>query len=243
MSETVELVLVRHGESVRNYACDLAREGQASMLEIQMREEQDEATWPLTELGHEQAARAGNWIRDVLGNDFQAAYVSTFLRARQTAEGLGLGLNWQPDERIREREWGDYEAAGFPKYTVHDYLTDLAICAQPGWKSPYPGAESVWDMVPRVTDFLRTALTATKDGCIIAVSHGGTIRSMQMVLEHIHPGEKLAPDRRLSNCCVVMYRLSNIDLDRMSWTGDVRTAHPALPDVPETAWEPLGGSS
>lgn len=239
MSGPIELVLVRHGESVRNYSCDLAREGDEDLLIRQMQDEQDEAAWPLTNVGHQQAEEAGKWIRNTLGKEFDRAYVSTFLRAQQTAEGLGLGLPWQEDERIREREWGDYCAPGYPTYSVADYLADLKVCGELTWKSPYPGSESVRDMVPRVTSFLIDALTETSEGRIILVSHGGTIRSMQVVLEQIRPGDTLCPDRRLSNCCVVMYRLAAIDLQRMSWQGEVRTAHPALPGEPETEWQEI----
>jgi broad specificity phosphatase PhoE len=235
----VELVFVRHGESVRNLSCDLAREGRPEELERQMVEEQEEAAWPLTPLGHEQAIKAGAWLKANLPGDYQAAYVSPFRRARQTADDLGLGLDWIQDDRLREREWGEYTTPGTPEYTPEQYLADLAVCADLEWKTPYPDAESIMDLVPRVSDFLRDALRRTPSGRIIAVTHGGTIRALQVVLEQLHRGERLAPDRRLSNCCVVLYRIYDIDLERMEWKGEVRTAHPVLPGVPQTNWEPV----
>jgi phosphohistidine phosphatase SixA len=51
-----------------------------------MHEEQDEAVWPLTERGHEQAALAGKWIRENIGTTFDKAYVSPYIRTHQTAE-------------------------------------------------------------------------------------------------------------------------------------------------------------
>jgi len=243
LSGSVELILVRHGESIRNYSCDLAREGDRTMLERQMAEDQDEFGWPLTEFGKEQAAEAGAWIRKNLGGDFEASYVSPFIRARETAEGLGLGLEWQVDDRIQERAWGDYCAPGFEAYTVDKYIADLAVCSDLDWKSPYPGGESVRDLVPRVSSFVSSALKSNPTGRIIAVTHGGTIRAMQVVLEQIRPHESLCIDRRLSNCCVVMYRLKNVDLARMTWQGEVRTAHPALPGAPETAWQTISATA
>ncbi|WP_084179031.1 histidine phosphatase family protein [Fimbriimonas ginsengisoli] len=241
MSGPVEIVLVRHGESVRNLSCDMAREGDPTELVRQMREEQEESSWPLTELGRKQAALAGEWLRKNIEGGYDASYVSPFLRTRETAEGLGLeGLKWEIDDRLREREWGEYSTEGYKPYTSQQYLTDLALCANLDWKTEYPGAESILDMVPRVEAFLTDAMLKTPQGRIIAVTHGGTIRAIQTVLEHLTRGERLPPDRRLSNCCVVMYRLSDIDLAHTEWIGEVRTAHPALPDAPETPWEPLG---
>jgi broad specificity phosphatase PhoE len=206
-----------------------------------MREEQDEASWPLTETGHMQAGKTGNWINRHLGSSYDGAYVSPFLRTRQTADDLGLPVEWKVDDRIREREWGDYAAPGAPVYDVDQYLVDLARCSNLDWKTPFPGAESVLDMVPRVANFLRDSWLANPTGRIVAVTHGGTIRAFQTVLEQLCVGPN-CPDHRLSNCCVVMYHLEAIDIDRWSWTGQVRTAHPVLEGEPETAWEPVGST-
>lgn len=235
-----ELCLVRHGESVRNHASDLAHRGDTSLLARQMVEEQDEATWPLTERGHEQAGLAGNWIRANLGIDFDEAYVSPYVRTQQTADGLGLGLHWRTEERVREREWGDYSAPGFPPYSVQNYLADLSVCSDLTWKTAFPGAESVLDMVPRVQSFLGDALEETPIGRILVVTHGGTIRAFQSLLERLWLPGALGVDHRLSNCCIVMYRLVQVDLDRGEWIGEVRTAHPALPGAPETPWQAIG---
>lgn len=235
-----ELILVRHGESTHNYSCDLAREGDRALLERQLRDEQDEAPWPLTELGYAQARLAAEWIRRNLGTEFAAAYVSPFVRARETADELRLPVEWTVDDRLRERFWGDYCAEGFAPYTVDAYLSDLAVCANFTWKTPFPGGESILDVVPRVQAFLLQTLAAHAGERTIAVTHGGTIRALQYVLEHVQPGDKLCRDHRLSNCCIVMYRLDIRDLARLDWDGEFRTAHPALPNAPQTDWQPIG---
>jgi len=144
------------------------------------------------------------------------------------------------DDRIREREWGEYSTPGYPNYSPEEYLADLAKCSQLTWKSEYPGAESVLDLLPRVTDFFEDAIRQTPRGRIIAVTHGGTIRAFQTLLEELCAPGAACPDHRLSNCCVVMYRLECVDLEAMRWVGDVRTAHPVLPGDPETPWQPIG---
>lgn len=204
-----------------------------------MREEQDEAAWALTETGIAQAHETGEWIRQNLGSTFDAAYVSPFLRTRQTADGLGLDVTWQIDDRLREREWGEYTTPGYPAYSPEDYLADLAVCSDLSWKTDFPGAESVLDMVPRVTDFFEDAVEVTPRGRIILVTHGGTIRAFQTLLEQLSLPGRMSADHRLSNCCVVMYRLGWVDTDSLEWSGEVRTAHPVLPGDPETPWQPV----
>src|SRR5947207_2569064 len=104
----VHLVLVRHGESIRNYLTDLARAGHPALLVQHLRTCPEESEWPLTELGLRQAAIAGDFIRAEIGSSFDKGFVSPFVRAQQTAAGLGFDINWQIDPLLRERLWGDY---------------------------------------------------------------------------------------------------------------------------------------
>lgn len=234
-----EVLLVRHGESIRNLSCDYAREGNRSLLERQMVEETEESLWPLTETGIQQAKASGAWIRAHYGADFQTATSSPFVRARDTAEHLGLGLSWREDDRIREREWGDYCAEGLEPYTVDAYLQDLAHCSAFHWRSPFPGGESLADVVPRVQPFVMELIVNAKDGDrAIVVSHGGTMRAMQLVFERLTPEQhEQLLDRRMSNGCVILYRLDVDDANRTKWSGESKQAHPAFPALPETDWQ------
>jgi bisphosphoglycerate-dependent phosphoglycerate mutase len=78
----LELVIVRHGESVRNHASDLAHHGDTSLLEYQLRFERDEAAWDMTQRGVDQAKMAGTWIRSNIGTDFSSRFVSPRLPAK-----------------------------------------------------------------------------------------------------------------------------------------------------------------
>jgi len=242
MSESLEIVLVRHGESVRNLSCDLARSGNHTELQRQMVEDTVEEAWPLTDLGHEQAKVTGAWLRNRYGTEFLYAGVSTFLRARETAEDLGLGLAWQADARLREREWGDYCAEGFAPYTVDQYLQHLAECAVFDWRSPFPGAESLADLVPRTREYLTDFLRTRPTGRAIFVSHGGTVRALQLTLERLRPDQHAhLPPARLSNCCVMTFRLRDVDPEAMTWTGERHFAAPVLAGAPEQDWQPIVG--
>jgi broad specificity phosphatase PhoE len=240
MSETLELVIVRHGESTRNHATEIAHQGFTELLERQMAEEQDETFWPLTDLGRQQAQLAGEWLKKEYADGFDHAYVSPYLRARETADQLGLGLDWVPDDRIRERDWGNYLDPEFPPYSVPEYLADLSQCSHLSWKSCYPGAESILDMVPRVISFLQARTSQTGSQRIVIVTHGGTIRAFETVVEHLgQPGMADFPTR-LTNCCVVMYRLDHWDWELNRIDGETRNAHPAIPGYPVSEWLPFG---
>jgi broad specificity phosphatase PhoE len=208
------------------------------LLEWQLREEPDESCWSLTEAGHRQARLTGDWIRQNLDSNIHGAYVSPFVRTRETALDLGLEVEWTVDERLREREWGDYQAPGAAAYSAGQYLIDLSRCAEPSWKSPFPGAESINDLVPRARAFLQDVRSATPHGRVICVTHGGTIRAFQALLEPVGADSRCRP-QRLTNCCVVNYRLDQGGSDRLEWRGAVRTAHPTEADEPSSDWEPV----
>ncbi len=237
----VEIVLVRHGESERNLSCDHAREGRPEWLARQMREETEEELWPLTETGRDQARRTGAWIRENVGSAFDVGVCSPYVRARDTAHLLGFDVNWREDERVRERLWGDYCAAGLEPYTVDGYLQHLAECADFTWKTPFPGGERLADLVPRVSEFLHELLAQASARAIV-VCHGGTLRAMQMVLERLPEGEhrRMAPVR-LSNGCIMQFQLSFVDGDRSRWAGRWRLAQPNIEGAPVSPWRDLAG--
>jgi broad specificity phosphatase PhoE len=239
----LEIVIVRHGESVRNHASDLAHHGDTGLLEYQLRFEREESAWDLTQRGIDQARMAGTWIRENVGCEFSLSFVSPFKRTLQTAASLELAeAHWKIDERIREREWGDYMAPGLPLYTVEQYLHDLSFCGTLHWKGPFPGAESVEDMIPRCREFFDHLLAKRHFGNVILVTHGGTMKALQFVIERL-PLEKadLLAERHLTNCSVLNYKLEDIDPSNATWIGDVRFASPTLPDTPVSDWMPLAG--
>ena len=239
----LEVVIVRHGESVRNHASDLARHGDTTLLEYQLRFERDEAAWDLTQRGIDQARAAGIWIRENVGDAFQAKYVSPFKRTLQTASMLELGSEtWIVDDRLRERDWGDYMAPGVPLYTVEQYLEDLSVCGSVQWKANFPGAESVEDMLARCRSFMKDLIHEHHAGRVILVTHGGTMKSLQLIIERLDVDEvdKLT-ERHLTNCSVLQYRLADFVEEESCWIGQVRFASPTLPNAPVSAWQTIAG--
>ncbi len=92
----MHLYLIRHGQSHVNL----------SDLTVAHRDE------PLTDLGQEQARRAGEWIKNnIVVTDFVA---STVARATQTAEIIGAQIGMTPTLTDGLREIGTCKADGSP---------------------------------------------------------------------------------------------------------------------------------
>ncbi len=215
----LELFIVRHGESVRNLACQLAHQGLTEVLDLQLCELSEEPEWPLTEKGRMQAVLAGKWLAEQDG-PIDAAYVSPYLRTRETAQNLHLGVIPFSDIRLREREWGTYSACSYP---VQEYLSDLGCCNQLDWRSRFPGSESIRDLVPSTEAFLRDLRAKYPAGRVVLVTHGGRIGAFEYLIE----GE-IAP-RRYANCCVLQYRFEEESTS-------VRLDYPAQTELQSIPW-------
>ena len=189
------------------------------MLEQQLLEEENEREWPLTILGHEQSLAAGHWLQMYTG-PISALYSSPYARALQTAANLGLPLEPITDERLREREWGEYEVG---HYDSTEYIRDLYRCSSFDWKTRFPNAESISDLVAGSRDFL-SELVAKETGQVVLVTHGGRMQAIEFALE----GRIV--DRRLTNCCIVHYQLSE-------GNRRVRVVYPAQTELRGSEWE------
>ena len=230
----LDIVVVRHGESIRNHAALLAHQGNLEPLRAQIAEDSYEPGWPLTDHGWEQARAACAWIKEEFGDCPTIGYVSPYLRTLQTAKGLGLGLSYEQDWRLRERHWGDYSQSPEP-YSVEQYLEDLSHCGEPNWRSGFPGGESVLDLVPNVRSFVQDRLMGLREACIVIVTHGGTMRALQALLVG---GAEIRP-ASTPNCSLMHLCLETIHPDG-SATGDLVMEAPMLPHTPHLAWQHFG---
>lgn len=95
----LRIALIRHGESEAN-------------LDKTVYERIPDHAVPLTPNGHEQAAKAGEQLREVFEGEPVRVYVSPYLRTRQTLDSLGLDdLIQLPREepRLREQDWANLQ--------------------------------------------------------------------------------------------------------------------------------------
>lgn len=158
MSDTTELVLIRHGESVPNVMpiiggmrgdaglTDRGRD-QAGLLEKRLREEQMQA---------------------------DRLYASTLPRALETAEYVSraLDLPVQPDDELHELRPGDADGLSVDEWRER-YRPDPMTASTPF----APGGESWVSFVARAGAALTALVDRHPGETVVAVCHGGVIEA------------------------------------------------------------------
>lgn len=230
----IDLVLIRHGESIRNYASKLAHQGDFSLLDAQLSDPNDyEPGWPLTELGIAQAQLAGEYLAEAVGPECDIAYVSPYLRTLQTARHLNLKNYFEPDWRLRERRWGDLT----PDYTPEKYVADLKYACERDWRSGLPGGESVSDLMPHLRQFVAERVAPFDGNRFVIVTHGGAMKAMRLVLEG--EADDGLPAGTIPNASVIHYRLESVGEDGRI-VGEVEQIVPQVHGEPGEHWHHFG---
>lgn len=183
------LTLVRHGETDWNRA----------------RRIQGSSDIPLNDTGRAQARVAGHALRATLDPLTPTVVVSSDLsRATETASIIAAILDL-PEPRtypaLRERGYGEAEG-----------LTDVEFFDRWGpWHTAVvPGAEPWPDVTARALRGIRAAVadarvhTASPEPHVIAVAHGGVIRT---VISHVTAGEYPEPGHKLANGSAHTFRV------------------------------------
>jgi probable phosphoglycerate mutase len=153
------LIMIRHGESVAN-------------LERRFTLSTDE---PLTPAGIEQARARG---KALLGRCAPAAlYSSPFLRAIQTAQGIGeaLGLTPVVVEDLREQDFGIYRGRPYTDFYGHW----MAAGGVERWTVQPEGGEMLRDVARRAGIALDGIARRHLGGEVIVVSHGGVMSALR----------------------------------------------------------------
>ena len=162
----IELLVLRHGQS---------------QADLEDRHE-GRADFPLTDLGREQARRAGAWLasRYSGGRSVDRIIASTLIRAAETAEivGRALAKTVEPDPALMEFNNG--ELAGMLHADANARFgpmfggrTELAPYER------FPGGETMVEMRARAEHFLSKLLDETSAGQrVLLVSHGGMIAQL-----------------------------------------------------------------
>jgi broad specificity phosphatase PhoE len=119
---------------------------------------------PLSDFGRRQAQRlAGELERE----EIEAIYSSDLSRARETAEILGerLGLPVALDPELREKDWGTWEGlTAFERDRV-EFVGESTEAHQ----------ERMLRALRRISD------RHPGSGCVLVVTHGGSMRRVQTV--------------------------------------------------------------
>lgn len=205
----IELVLVRHGESLGNLADRAARDQGAGRLDLDARD----ADVQLSPDGERQATALGDYVRR-LGPDDGPTVVacSPYQRAYDTARLAVAHLGSPPllvtDERLRERDLG-----------IFDGLTGRGITAEHPAEAERRGrvgkfyyrppcGESWCDVALRVRSVLADIGVQYEGERVWVFSHQAVIMSFRMVLEELGEHELLDIDSStpLPNCSMTTYR-------------------------------------
>ncbi len=160
------VVIVRHGESegdVRRAAF------KAGAVPIKRKNSVDEEQ---TAKGHEQSLAAGRWItRHILTcygiDNFDLYLVSPLIRARQSAESIGLSKNWQVDVRLSERNRGDIQG-----YSSKEHQQKYPDSYQQMKSTPFhwvpPNGESILRLSQRFSELINETVTSNN---VIMMTH------------------------------------------------------------------------
>jgi len=191
----VELLLARHGET------DWNRESRF----------QGHADPPLNELGRQQAAELGKALAD---EELAAVYSSPLHRALETAEVVAAqhGLQAVPVDGLREVDVGSWQALtrGEVERRFPEQFRRWLDYGR-GWDD----GETYEEMGERVLAALE-ALAARHDGeLILAVTHGGPIRTALARAESITHSEARRRGPVLGNCFVARFAVSDNGFQRL----------------------------
>ncbi|MHB8659843.1 MAG: histidine phosphatase family protein [Solirubrobacteraceae bacterium] len=147
---SVELVLVRHGETEWS-----ANGRHTSRTDL-----------PLLDEGRD---RAGALAGELAERSFALVLCSPLLRARETCRLAGLGSSAQLDDDLREWDYGEYEGLTTPE--IRSSCPDWKL-----WRDGCPGGESPMQVVRRADRVLERMRSAGGD--VIAFAHGHILRVM-----------------------------------------------------------------
>ena len=164
------IILIRHGKS----------EGNA---DINQYEFVPDYALNLTPDGFEQARRAGQEIKTIIGNETVHAYLSPYYRTRQTFEGIqeSIGENVVKafeDPRLREQDWGHLRSPDVNEEIARERRSFSSFYYR------IPDGESGADVFDRVSIFLETLHRDFKKTDYphntLIVTHGMTMRVFLM---------------------------------------------------------------
>lgn len=187
----VELILVRHGESMGNVANAVALGARAEVIEVERRD----ADVPLSTVGVEQARALGasmaSWEQPP-----ESVWCSPYTRALQTAQTAlqyaGSSLPLRVDERLRDRELGVLDL--LTSYGVEARFPTEAVRRRWLGKFYYrpPGGESWADVALRLRSVMRDVDTDDEGRRVLVVAHDAIVLLFRYVCEGLSEEQLLS---------------------------------------------------
>lgn len=186
-----DLYLVRHGQTIFNLKRII----------------QGWSDSPLTQLGCDQAARAGMFLR-ARGIEPDHAYTSTLHRTEQTIANLWPGLAYERLDGLREWFFGDFEAER------------VMLMPERPWRDFYRqfGGEGQIQVRTRMVATLTDLMQRPDHTCVLAVSHGSAIKEFWTTCGARRPTSANAC-RATAQCCILRLTMRPI---RLNWSKSLR---------------------
>lgn len=219
------LILVRHGRSEGNSVNSKFRKSGMSELFTQEFLDRHESEYRLTEQGVRQAKEAGDWLAHNFNETFDRAYVSTHIRALETAAHLGLSEDWMKDFRLRERDGGLFNTIS-PKERDELFKHQQKHAKEQPFLWRPPQGESIADVALRIKSFIETIYREYEGKNVIVVNHGHVIRAFRILLERTDDYNQLCSNQgeyAVHNCSIWHYTRQNPDNpteplnDKVNW--------------------------
>jgi len=181
-----ELILVRHGQA--NSAAN------------------DEDGYDrLSDLGHQQAAWLGDWLREFEA-PFDRVLMGSLRRHRETAEGIGdVGAAPEVDPRLNELDYFNLSQAhaaktGAPRPTPDTFVDHIVDVMEAWHRAEIQGNESYASFEARVAEMLE--LAATPGRRVLCVTSGGVIGMMARHLLNLDPARMAHLLVPIRNCSI-----------------------------------------
>lgn len=144
-------------------------------------------------------------------------YCSPLLRARQTAQALGLD-NPVLDDRLREQHWGDWEGLTRDEILArHGADAFLKVGSARGEDFRPLGGESTGELHARVSAFLKDI--AANDSDAVVVAHLGVVRAAYTLASGWAMDTPMPPDLDISKILLLSLdaagvpRIEQLNLD------------------------------
>jgi broad specificity phosphatase PhoE len=199
------IILIRHGESEGN-------------LSKAVYGQKPDYTLELTDLGRQQAERAGQALAQLIGPETAFFYVSPLWRTRSTFERVAGRLapgqfRWLEEPRIREQEWGHLRTREQGEQVERERDAFGTFYFR------IPDGESAADVYDRVSDFFGTLFRdfgkPDYPQNSVLITHGMAIRLFLMRWFHL-PVEEFEKMANPHNCEMIVLTLNPQDRYELS---------------------------
>lgn len=199
------IVIVRHGQSDRNVAKEIAKSEGGHSFGSDLRD----MDVGLTNRGHLQAHSTGKHLAKKY--NFDVIFTSPYRRTVQTAKHIRAQMKSKPplvhEERIREIEFGILDGLT-PDGMKLKYPEEFGRRKQVGkyWYRP-PGGESRPDVALRVHSFLGTLTRDYRERSVLVVCHSVVVLVFRRLLERWGERKymKIEAEDDVRNCSVTAY--------------------------------------